>query len=361
MMRTAIYSGSLEDLAMKLKPKVRGMLTEIIANERNALMGTQYTLLAADVLFPTEEELAKRGNPVEKAYEAYRAYDVMNTIRILENAASPDSSFSGDPSRVGTYQRASDLDRISDKSKPYSLRNAAKGLINGVTGANMRRMLDESVDARTEAREMTTDIEGFEAAIANHSSLTLAFDAFAEGRGIPTESLRKADFDVFDKALALAKKSNAKYAVNAGTVANNRDMLHHVIGAVASMENGKYEEALKAIRASLAKGGTEGFRRDVASVFADLVEASLNSVGEASALRTFYEYMSVDRGSGDITFLAKPDSEDAVDVANGLVDLHNLEGSISLAGVEVPMEQLPRIFVLHQAVSDPSVEPPTRA
>lgn len=364
MMRTAIDSGRLEDLAKKLKPKVRGMLTEIIANERNALMGTQYTLLAADVLFSTEEELAKRGNPVEKAYEAYRAYDVMNTIRVLENAASPDSSFSGDPSRVGTYQRASELDRISDRSKPYSLRNAAKGLINGVTGANMRRMLDESVDARTEAREMTTDIDDFDAAVSAHSSFEDAFNAFAEGRDIPTESLRRADIAVFEKALTLAKRSNAKYAVNAGTVANNRDMLHHVIGAVASMENGKYEEALKAIRASLAKGGTEGFRRDVASVFADLVEASLNSVGPSTALRTFYEYLNVDRASGDITFLAKPDSEDAIDVANGLVELHNLEGSVNLAGVEVPLSQLPRVFMLHQAVSgsfsgtsDPRVRP----
>lgn len=364
MMRAAIDSGRLDDIAKRLKPNVGGMLTEIIANERNALMGTQYTLLAADVLFSTEEELAKRGNPVEKAYEAYRAYDVMNTIRVLENAASPDSSFSGDPSRVGTYQRASELDRISDKSKPYSLRNAAKGLINGVTGANMRRMLDESVDARTEAREMTTDIEDFEAEVSDHSSFANALNAFAEGRGIPTEYLRKADMDVFEKALTLAKRSNAKYAVNAGTVANNRDMLHHVIGVVASMENGKYEEALKAIRESLAKGGTEGFRRDVASVFADLVEASLNSTGKASALRTFYEYMNVDRGSGDITFLAKPDSEDAIDVANGLVELHNLEGSVSIAGVEVPLSQLPRIFALHQAVSgsfsgtsDPRVRP----
>ena len=364
MMRTAIDSGGLDDIAKRLKPKVRGMLTEIIANDRNAIMGAQYTLLAADILFSTEEELAKRGNPVEKAYEAYRAYDVMNTIRVLENAASPDSSFSGDPSRVGTYQRASELDRISDTSQPYSLRNAAKGLINGVTGANMRRMLDESVDARTEAREMTTDIEDFDVAVSVHSYFADALNAFAESRGIPTESLRKADMDVFEKALAIAKRSNAKYAVNAGTVANNRDMLHHVIGCVAFMENGRHEEALAAVRASLAKGGTEGFRRDVAGTFADLVESALNSTGPSTALRTFYEYLNVDRASGDITFLAKPDSEDAIDVANGLRELHGLQGSVKIGSVDVPLSQLPRVFALHQAVSgsfsgtsDPRVRP----
>lgn len=363
-MRSAVDSGRLGDIAKRLKPKVRGMLTEIVANERNALMGTQYTLLAADVLFSTEEELAKRGNPVEKAYEAYRAYDVMNTIRVLENSASPDSSFSGDPSRVGTYQRASELDRISDKSRPYSLRNAAKGLINGVTGANMRRMLDESVDARTEAKEMTTDIEDFEAAVSDHSSFANAFNAFAKGRGIPTEYLRKADMDVFEKALALAKKSNAKYAVSAGAVANNRDMLHHVIGCVASMENGRNEEALAAVRASLARGGTEGFRRDVAAAFADLVESALNSTGPSTALRTFYEYMNVDRASGDILFLAKPDSEDAIDVAKGLRELYGLPGSAKVGGYDVPLSQLTTVFALHQAVSgsfsgtsDPRVRP----
>ena len=364
MMRTAIDSGKLEDIAKKLKPKTRDMLTEIIANERNALMGTQYTLLAADVLFSTEEELAKRGNPIEKAYETYRTYDVMNTIRVLENAASPDSSFSGDPSRVGTYQRASEIDRISDKSKPYSLRNVAKGLINGVTGANMRRMLDESVDARTEAREMTTDIEDFEAAVSDHSSFADALYAFAMGRDIPTEALRKADISVFEKALALAKRANAKYAVNAGTVANNRDMLHHIIGCVAFMKNGRNEEALAAVRASLAKGGTEGFRRDVADAFADIVESALNSTGPAPALRTFCVYLNVDRTSGDITFLAKPDSEDAIDVANGLRELQGLQGYTKVGDTNVPLSQLPMMFALHQAISgsfsgtsDPRVRP----
>ena len=363
-MRAAIDSGGLEDIAERLDPKVGGMLTEIVSNERNALVGTPYTLLAADALFSAEEELSRRGNPVEKAYEAYRAYDVMNTIRALENAASPDSSFSGDPSRVGTYQRASELDRVSDVSKPYSLRNAAKGLINGVTGANMRRMLDESVDARTEAREMTTDIEDFEAAVSDHSSFADALNAFAYGRGIPTEALRRADVDVFEKALALARRHNARYAVSAGTVANNRDMLHHVIGCVAYMHDGKHEEALAAVRASLARGGTEGFRRDVASAFAGLVESALNSTGPSTALRTFYEYLNVNRDSGDILFLAKPDSEDAVDVANGLRELRGIKGSVKVGGADVPLSQLPMVFALHQAVSgsfsgtsDPRVRP----
>ena len=325
-------------------------LVEMLANERNALMGTQYTLLAADALMTPVEDLGKRRNAIREAYEIYKAYDVINTVRILENAASPDAAFRGDQSRLDTYERTAAVDRMIDGVADFSPDNRAKALINGTTGANMRRIADEMFDPAAEARRIARDLDTLDKYESDGADS--AFSSWAKSAGFGTDSLYEADMSAYERARKLAEASAERFSVDAGTVGQNREMLHHAIGVISYMRSAKATAALAAVRAAIRSDGVEGFRREVAKVAATLVEKVLNGTVGTPALRTMAEYMSVDTESGDITFIAKPGSLDAVEVANGLRDMRALGGTFDFAGVKVPRADFPHLFALHQAVSD---------
>lgn len=325
-------------------------LRELLANERNALMGTQYTLLAADALMTPVEEAGKRRNAIEKAYEVYKAFDVINTVRLLENSASPDAAFRGDQARLDTYERVSAIDRMVDGKADFSADNRAKALINATTGANMRRIADEMFDPAAEARRIARDLD----VLDKHESdgTDSAFLSWAASAGFDVNALSSEDFAAYERARALAEESAERFSVGADLVGQNREMLHHVIGVVAYMHQAKATAALAAVRAALASGGVEGFRREVAKAASAIVGRVLNSDAGTPALRTMAEYVYVDAESGDIRFISKPGSEDSFAVADGLRDMRAFKSSFSFAGVEVPWADFPHLFALHQAVSD---------